>query len=500
MRVLIDTNIFIYREDDHVVPKELSELFRIFTKIKIEVLVHPGSIKELERDKDKERKRKILSKIEAYNILESPPNPVTDKVYMDLLPPSKRTHDDLDNVILYSVYRNAVDFLITEDKGIHKKASRLGLGDRVFLINEAIEFFKRYLPEIKISSPPAIRKEYVYNVDINDTIFDSLKEEYGYDEFVSWFERISTAGRKCWIHYREDGSIGAILIYKLEDEALPTKPPFPKKRRVKIATMKVTHVGHKIGELFIKLSVDLAVNNNIKEIYLTHFTKEEDYLVDLILEYGFEKVAVKYNGEDVYLKRLVVEDIKNFSPLEISQKYYPSFYDGGNVRKFVIPIRPEYHDRLFTDYPRRQTKITEHMGEFIIEGNTIKKAYLCHSKITRIRKGDIILFYRSGDLKSITSIGVIEAVYTQVDNAEQIINYVGKRTVYTRDEIEEMAKTPTTVILFRHHFHFREALDLDLLKDCEILKGAPQSITEISHENYLKIKRRGGTDERFTVN
>ena len=49
------------------------------------------------------------------------------------------------------------------------------------------------------------------------------------------------------------------LIYKIEDEPLDTIPPFPKKQRVKISTFIVRHIGQKIGELFIKLAVDIAI-------------------------------------------------------------------------------------------------------------------------------------------------------------------------------------------------------------------------------------------------
>jgi hypothetical protein len=72
------------------------------------------------------------------------------------------------------------------------------------------------------------------------------------------------------VYYREDDSIGALLIYKTENEPIDSKPPLPKKKRLKLSTFKVTHVGHKVGELFIKLSIDFAVKNNISEIYLTY--------------------------------------------------------------------------------------------------------------------------------------------------------------------------------------------------------------------------------------
>lgn len=40
----------------------------------------------------------------------------------------------------------------------------------------------------------------------------------------------------------------------------------------------------------------------------------------------------------------------------------------------------------------------------------------------------------------------------------------------------------------------------DELKDMGVLRGAPQSIIEISDEKYLQVKRGGGIDGRFTVN
>lgn len=344
-----------------------------------------------------------------------------------------------------------------------------------------------------------MKKDYVYNLDLNDPIFDTLKENY--IEFEDWFKKISREGRECWVHYRVDGSIGALLIYKIEDEAIDANPPLPKKKRLKISTFIVTHVGHKIGELFIKLSIDFAIKNEIFEIYLTHFTEPDDKLIQLITEYGFYKKSVNSRGEDIFIKELLVpREFKYGHPIEVAKKFYPSFYDGKRVNKFIIPIQPEYHDRLFVDFLGRQTKITEHSGEFIVEGNTIKKAYLTHSRITKMREGDIILFYRSHDRKEITSLGIIEFVHTRISNPNEIIRLVGKRTVYPKDEIDEFAKKPTTVILFFHHFHLKTPLSLTELKRMNILSGAPQSIVGISDEHYQKIKNMGGIDGRFVVN
>ena len=332
-----------------------------------------------------------------------------------------------------------IDFLVTEDRDLHKEASTKDLDNRVLLVEEALQIFNSYINKDTKIVPIPLKRELVRNLNYEDHIFDTLKEEYKPD-FEGWFKKISKEGRKSWVYYRKDGTIGAILIYKLENEAIEdSKPPLPERKRLKVAMLKVTYIEHKIGELFIKMAVDVSVKNNIDEIYLTHFTKPNDPLVKLISEYGFNKIAVKNNGEDIFAKRLIVEgdESKRLSPIEISKIFYPSFYDGVHVKKFVVPILPEYHNKLFTDFSRRQITLPEYADEFVVEGNTIKKAYLSHSNIKRMGRGDLILFYRSEDEQAITSLGVVEAVYTGVEDAGQILQLVGKRTVFSREEIDK---------------------------------------------------------------
>lgn len=503
MRILIDTNIFIYREDDHILPNNLINLLQILNKLKVEILIHPKSIEEIKRDLNENRKKVVLSKLSTYTLLESPPDQSKDNNFLNIVGYPSKPNDHIDNTILYSIYRDTVDFLITEDKGIHKKALRLNIKERVLSLDDALGIFEKGSHNERIGHPPALKEEVVYNLDINDPFFNSLKEEYGRLNFEKWFKDISRKARKCWVHFNEDNSIGALLIYKIENESIDDATPYlPTKNRLKLSTFKVTQTGYKVGELFIKLSIKYALKNNLFEMYLTHFTKSDDYFVDLISEYGFHKVAIKKNGEDIYLKELLVdkESIKSLPPTEICKKFYPNFYDGNQVKKFIVPIRPEYHERLFIEYKGRQTTLPEHIGEFIIEGNTIKKAYLSNSRITKISPGDLLLFYRSGDKRELTSLGVVENIFPRLQDKDEIMRYVGKRTVYSVEEIEEMAKDPTSVILFTSHFYLSNSLKLANLIEMDVVKGATQSITQISHENYLKIKSRGGIDERFTIN
>ena len=51
---------------------------------------------------------------------------------------TKKFNDLIDNNLLYSVYRNCVSYLITNDEKLKKKSKKIGIDDRVLKIEEAI--------------------------------------------------------------------------------------------------------------------------------------------------------------------------------------------------------------------------------------------------------------------------------------------------------------------------------------------------------------------------
>ena len=143
--------------------------------------------------------------------------------------------------------------------------------------------------------------------------------------------------------------------------------------------------------------------------------------------------------------------------------------------------------------------IDEFLGKLIITGNTIKKAYLCHSHIKKIKPGDILLFYRSKN-QLLTSLGIVEEIfYNQID-PDTVFKEVGKRTVYSKNELEEMAKTPMLVILFIHSFHLKKPTKFAELMEWGILNGPPRSITEIDNKKYLTLKSKRIINGSINVN
>ena len=445
MRILIDTNILIYREDNSELNKELSELFNILNENNVQLLVHPASRLDICNDYNTERQKIILSKLSTYSQLESPPNPDLDEIFRKIIPKSLNTNDEIDAKLLYAVYRDAVSFFITNDNKLLDKSIKLNISDRVFNLYEANNYFKRYFKKIDIDTvPPAIKKIPLYNIDVSDTFFDSLKEDY--NEFNNWFKKKSEEGKDAWVYYNEDGTLGAFLMLKEELESISdASPALPCEKRVKISTLKVTTAGLKIGELFIKIAIEFSIKKNIHEIYLTHYDKENDSLLPLIHNYGFYHLSTKGNDEKIYVKRLIPLKV-DVSPEDILQKYYPSFYDGIKCRKFIIPIKQHYHNLLFQDCQFSDQSLF-HFSKLVIEGNAIKKAYLSHFNSKKIRKSDIVLFYLSKTHKMITALGVVDDVFYDVNDSNEIIKIIGKRSVYNRSEIEEISKKKTLIIL-----------------------------------------------------
>ena len=497
MRFILDTNIFICREDHKVIPPNLQRLNKLLNEVGAAVVLHPLSIDDVSNDSDSQRKEISMSKLGTYAQLPSPPEPFADQNFMAMVGPAKKQNDEIDLAILYAVYKNAVDFLVTEDNGIHKKARSLNISDRIFHIDEAIFYLQKSLPDFELSSPAALEKGYMHNLDLADPFFDSLKKDY--PPFETWFLEKATENRKCW-KYTKGNRLLALLILKSENETIPSIPILPKKKRMKICTLKVEHTGCKMGELFIKLSFQAAIRNDLEEVYLSHFSGENDHLVDLISEFGFKKVAVKPwtdgRSEDVFIKRLRPEVGEEISRKQLYADFYPSFYEGPEVSKFVIPIVPKYSERLFPG-SGGQTFLTGFQGDFIVEGNTIKKAYLCQSRIRAISPHDLVFFYRSHDLKKIISFGVIEQVFFDLRDKDEVKRIVGKRTVYGDAEIEKMVQAPTIAILFKWNAHLKNPLGYNQLLQLGVLNGPPRSITNISHDAYKIVKAEGGLDERF---
>ncbi|WP_373072099.1 GNAT family N-acetyltransferase [Sulfurimonas sp.] len=484
MRILIDTNIFIHFEDNKVMDESYSKFLRLCSLYKHQIVVHPYSIEDILQDKDPVRKSISLSKVKRYQALEYPPIP-TQTELNDLGLNSSTRNDEVDNIILFALVKETVGILITEDVGIHKKAKYLGLDTRVLFLKQALHALE-LLHTIEDHRYPNIINNKVYNLNINEPFFDSLKLDY--PEFSIWFKRISQEARDCWIYNGHDNSLGGLIIYKDEMNPVIThNGEILEGKTLKISTLKVSEQeqGKKIGELFLKKIFSFALKNDYKNIYLTTKKNKQEYLINLIEDFGFKEFELCTKQRDiVYVKEIPSSAPYNrqLDSFEYHKKFFP-YFDAHRTKKHFIPIQPSFHRILFPEIEKQQQFFYNNLQA----GNTIKKIYLSHSKYTKMSSGDIVLFYRSEDRKAITTLGIVEHIKNaKANDFNKVLEYSIKRSVYNYEQIKEYSKKDTLIVLFRIISHFNTPLTREWLLSNTQYKNW-QAITEIDDTSFRKI-------------
>lgn len=484
MNILLDTNIIIPLEDtNRILDSSYAEARKLSAEQQHCLFVHPMQMDDINRDKNQERKKIVLSRLNQYSKIENPPI-LTNQECVQLGLSESNDNDRVDNNLLFALYRGAVHMLITNDEIIHKKASKIGIQDKVYRLEQWLIFLKKYSNCLVTQTYSGVKDCFLYEIDKKQPFFDSLRLAYsGFDE---WYQKCAEEQRKCWCIEDDKGSVAAICIYKHEkDEKLVDNGSVTSGNILKLCTFKVSEQarGKKLGERLLYIAFDYCVKNNFDWVYMHTVGIEQRTLVGLCEEYGFSLLG-KYKDDDVYIKpmKFQADGMKGVDSLV---RYYPYYVDDESVQKFIIPIQSKFHEDLFPDFSELKGSLFEHdQNLFSTQGNTIKKAYLCHSRIQSIRKGDIMMFYRSHDRKSIQCVGIVEKVFFS-DEIEEVFPTISKRTVYDYAELKEILKQKTLVILFRFIALDRE---ITLKKIVEAgIRGNIQTIRKIKNEQYQQL-------------
>ena len=511
-KILLDTNIIIHRESHKVLNDDIGKLFYWIDKIKAEKYIHPVTIREISKLKNKETKSIFNIKLEAYQTLIT-----TEKLERSVEVISnqfdKDENDKNDTLLLNEVFKGTVDLLITEDKKIHSKARELSIADKVFTIESFIEIITAENPDFTDYKVLSVKKSYFGKVNINDSFFDSFKEDYL--NFKKWFLRKSN--EPVYVSLSDNDSLLAFLYLKVEgqnENYSDIDPPFVPKRRLKIGTFKVVLNGFKLGERFLKIVFENAIKQKVNEIYVTIFPKREEQLrlIRLLEEWGFTKWGTKTStGEEVY-----VRDFTKKFDIENPKITYPFISLQENNKVFIVPIWPGYHTELLPDSILR-TESTDDFKEDKPHRNAISKVYISRSLNRDIKKGDIVLFYRTAEKgKSahysalITSIGIVEDKVDNIQNEQDFIMKAGKRSIFTNKQLKDWwdynPNHRPFLIYFLHVYSLtptqRTKLIRKKLLELGILTGEDnelRGLKEISKENFKKIIKEANIDESYFI-
>lgn len=486
LRFLLDTNVLIPLQDSYqVLEGNLANFVRLASIGGHLLMYHPANIADFERDSNVERRRRNLQRIRQYPALQNPAPCIWNTA-------NTSPNDACDNELLYALYCDAVHALVTEDRGIHAKARSHGLAHRVYTIQTAEDWLKR-LHETRQVVLPNIQDIPLYSLtpELPSNFFQSLRDGYpavaGRDGFDEWFRRKAREDRRAWVYRDDSGILTAICIYQVQfDEVLNDAGDTLTGPALKLCTFKVGESvrGRKIGELFLKAAFRYATENACEYIFITARAESQDYLIRVLSDFGFEERGT-YRGDMVLVKPhpLLSPPEGGVPPVEYVRRFFPHYRSDSTVRKFLVPIQPRYHEILFPDYVPIQPRLFAPTGHV---GNAIKLAYLSHAQTNAVQPGDILLFYRTVDEMAVTSLGIVEQFEVSSDGA-QIASLVSRRTVYSIDEIDDLAQKPTKVILFRLVGHFPTVVPYEALLLNGIVSGPIQSIRKVSDASFSRI-------------
>ena len=480
MKFLFDSNLFIPAEptapsDVEAKSPVVIELLRTLGQGQHQVYVHPESHRELtEEDRDPGRRdlRRLL--LQKYIQLPSPPRAkATLRASIGEAAPG--TNDAVDNALLAAVHGDAVDYLVTEDTRLLRKARAAQLARRVLSAGDALATVRSLFPIVP-PPPPAVEQVRAYELDEHDSIFDSFRADY--PNFDRWLSHSKRDHRLTWLIRKQDGALAGLTIVKSENDRpyeLPGKV-------LKICSFKVSETarGYRFGELLLKSVFGYAFENSHSAAYVTVFEKYTE-LIELFTDFGFTEIPHRSSLSEVVLAkplRFTREDYEKTAPLDFNIRFGPPHVKTDGIAPYMVPIRPEYHKVLFPE-AEQQLDIISGRNPF---GNAIRKAYLCHANVRTIRPGDVLLFYRSVDLQALRCVGVAEDTLVS-KHPQEIARFVGQRTVYGYNEIVQMCgKAEVLAILFRHARTLDSPQALSVLKGSGVLKSAPQSIARMRPE------------------
>jgi predicted nucleic acid-binding protein len=503
MQVLLDTNILIHREAAVIVRDDIGAVFRWLDRLKHEKLVHPASLDEVRKHNDPRVVRTMERKLSSYTILQqlSPDTPEIASIRL-----TDRTENDRnDTSLLAEVAAERVDILITEDRGIHEKAEKLGLGPRVFTIDGFLEKITAENPNLATYSVLAVQKQQFGQVQLDQPFFDSFKADY--PGFERWFRR--KADETAYTCIGPNGELLAFLYVKLEgpDEYYgDISPALHPGRRLKVGTFKVISNGYKLGERFLKIIFDNALRFRVEEIYVTIFRHRDelDRLVALLMDWGFIYHGVKQSDggtEEVY-RRSFRPEADRSRP----QRTYP--YCAGSARKFIVAIYPKYHTELLPDSILR-TESPLQFTENRPNRNAIQKVFVSRSIERSMQSGDLIVFYRTKDAGAgyytsvATTLGIVHSVITNIRDKEEFFALCRKRSVFSDAELEEHwdynPRSRPFIVNFLYVESFPRRPNNKKLRELGIIAEAPRGFHELSDLAFRTLLRAATANESLVV-
>ena len=336
-------------------------------------------------------------------------------------------------------------------------------------------------------------------IDIKDSFFDTLKKDY--DRFEEWFNRKKINHEDAYVQYDDENRLMGFLYLKMEESNIVTdvEPPIEGEGILKIGTFKIKAHGTKMGEQFLKVLFDYAVEKKAEICYVTIFEKHKS-LINLIRQYGFKEWGTKGEGE-----KLEKVYSKNMRQITGNLWFdYPMVIPNGH-RKFLLSIYPQYHSKMFPE--SILTNESRNMIKDISYTNSIQKNYVCSMQgVENLQKGDIIVLYRtaeSGRSAEYSAVATTVCTVTEIklqnsfSDFEDFYLYTNRFTVFDKDDLAYWYnRGGLKVISMLYNFPLkRRIVRHELINKIGLPREIYWGFFELSDKDFMNIVNYGQANE-----
>lgn len=500
-RVLLDANIIEQREKNCAQKSSIVQLFNWLNRLKYDKWVHQKTIHDGVGYGNVVNGGILLKEITSYSVTDF--IPIFDDKFANIVKEYDGDNkNEVGNLLLNGVYCGLFDLLITEDLNIVKKAEALGISHKVLTIDDFIYQCCTEYPSLIEYKFGMVHQKMFSDVDLHDGLFDSLRNSYkGFDD---WYNK--KKDETVYVNYDKDNKLRGFLYLKQEtqdENYSDIEPVFKPAKRLKIGTFKVDATGYRLGERFLQIIFDNAIETNVDEIYVTMYDSDDivKQLKQLFLDWGFAYHGVKSvpgcKSESVYVKKMKCYDasrsiVENFPNVNYK------------VKKYFLPILPKYHTQIFPDAILRTEGNTK-FDDYNANRYSLEKCYISFTYKTDFKIGDIVVIYRNGENEGrkgfdsvITSICVISNILysNQIKNKDQMLNFCKNRSVFNEREIigfyNKKNRQLIKMILIKPLN--KKVILKSLWENCIVTPpNGPRPFDEISDDSFKKILKLSDT-------
>lgn len=187
-KVLLDTNIIIERENPKEEDSTVATLYKCLDKLHCEKFIHPSTENEISKYGGRSEVKIVIAKLNAYERIANPPSlPVSFLLKIEESGQPKDENDLVDDELLFQVFDERMDCLITQDKRLLRKSVALGIKTKVMNIEEFLSLYYKENPDLIFYKALAVRKGVFSDVDLSNNFFDSFRADY--HDFDKWFKK-----------------------------------------------------------------------------------------------------------------------------------------------------------------------------------------------------------------------------------------------------------------------------------------------------------------------